>query len=123
MSAMPNSLLGYRLKQAQELGHTKEEKIFFQDNALTQITVWSDRDGAAELHDYAAKEWGGLLGSFYYMRWEKLINTLRAGEEVGLIDWYAVESDFVKKKVIDQDQPVKDLKPVLESIFKIISET
>jgi len=41
-------------------------------NARMQVTVW----GGKELHDYAAKEWSGLVGDFYLMRWDRFFDAL-----------------------------------------------
>ena len=35
-------------------------------HAIMQITIWgTGNDGNSEVHDYANKEWAGLLRSFY----------------------------------------------------------
>lgn len=48
-----------------------EERKYFDFNARTQITLWGDIDGnTTDLFDYAWKEWSGLIGEYYYKRWE-----------------------------------------------------
>ncbi len=73
-------------------------------NARTQITVWGNRQAAdyGGLHDYANKEWSGLLREFYYPRWSLWISKMAEAldnnldpEEVS-IDWYTVEEPWTK---------------------------
>ncbi len=62
-------LLGNWVNAAERMGANKEEKLQFERDAKTLITVWSDKD--ASLHEYACKQWAGMVGSFYKPRWEQ----------------------------------------------------
>lgn len=99
-----DSLLGVRrefrigdwLEQARRCGKTDQEKRLYEWNARLQVTTWGNRTAADEggLHDYAHKEWAGLLKDFYYPRWKIFFGKLEkqlAGQETETIDWYALE--------------------------------
>lgn len=74
-------------------------------NARTQITVWGNRNAADNggLHDYAHKEWAGLLREFYYPRWSVWIDTVASAIERGEdptsveIDWFAIEEPWTRQ--------------------------
>lgn len=65
-------LLGKWVNDAKRMGTNKEEKLQFERDAKTLITVWSDKD--ASLHEYACKQWAGMVKSFYKPRWEQFFN-------------------------------------------------
>lgn len=46
---------------------------FYEYNARNQITLWGPR---GEISDYASKQWGGLIGSYYLPRWEMFVDSL-----------------------------------------------
>ena len=47
---------------------------YLEYNARNQITLWGP-DG--EINDYASKQWGGLVGSYYQQRWESFTTYLQ----------------------------------------------
>lgn len=77
LSCDHHMLLGNWLKNAEQYAETPSEKAYFEYLARTLITLWGNREGASELHDYAAREYSGLLEDFYRPRWESFINILR----------------------------------------------
>jgi len=62
-------LLGKWVNDAKRMGTNEYEKLQFERNAKTLITLWSDKD--ANLHEYACKQWAGMIKSFYKLRWEQ----------------------------------------------------
>ncbi len=76
---------------------TKELYMF---NAKALITTWYCRLLAdkGNLHDYAHRQMGDLISSFYKMRWEKLVEQVKIEMDGGKpqeIDWFKVEWDWV----------------------------
>lgn len=61
-------LLGKWLAEARAWGTTRQEKNLYEFNARDLITLWGDKD--CPLHEYACKQWSGLLRGFYKPRWE-----------------------------------------------------
>ncbi|MCQ2095680.1 MAG: alpha-N-acetylglucosaminidase [Bacteroidaceae bacterium] len=91
------------LTMARDKGQTVAEKEQYEWNARVQITTWGNRecsDGGG-LHDYAHKEWAGLLRDFYHQRWKKYLDMLSdvlAGKcEETRIDWYDLDEKWVRR--------------------------
>ncbi|MBB5118654.1 alpha-N-acetylglucosaminidase [Streptomyces eurocidicus] len=78
------------------------------------ITVWGGRatsdDG--KLHDYANRDWHGLMGDFYMPRWrrwlEALEDALREGRAPRPVDWYTVEEPWTRETKEYPLRPVGD---------------
>ena len=92
---------GEWLEQALGAGTTIAEKELYEWNARVQITTWGNRTAAdgGGLHDYAHKEWNGLLRDFYYKRWEAFFQTLEEqlnGMPARELDYYAMEEPWTK---------------------------
>ncbi len=91
--------LGKWVQDARSLGETPAEKDWCEWNARVQVTTWGHREAADKggLHDYAHREWNGLLIDFYYLRWKTYFDFLR-DEMRGLnpepIDFYALEEQW-----------------------------
>lgn len=60
-------LLGRWLNDARRLGTTPQEKDLYEMNARDLITLWTGQD--CTIHEYACKEWSGMLKGFYKQRW------------------------------------------------------
>lgn len=94
----------YRLstyqQEALRSGNTPAEKSNNMLNAMMLITYWGGNVHAEDnLHEYAYKEWAGLMDTFYRKRWAiyfaHLENTLK-GIDSKEPDWYYWERDWVK---------------------------
>ena len=99
LATRPEFKVGRWIEQARNLGHTPEEKDWLEWNARVQITTWGNRlasdDGG--LHDYAHKEWNGLLKDFYYLRWKTWLdrlNNLPDNDPAHEIDYYSLEEPW-----------------------------
>lgn len=69
-------------------------------NAKALITTWYCRQlsDKGNLHDYAHRQYGDMMLSFYKMRWEKLIEQVKIemdGGKAREIDWFKSEWDWV----------------------------
>lgn len=100
LATRPEFRLDTWVNQAESLGKTPQEKALYAWNARVQITTWGNRTAADQggLHDYAHKEWSGLLREFYAMRWSLYIDTVLKhwGEErTPAIDYYPLEEKWV----------------------------
>ena len=69
-------LLGPWLADARNKGITPEEKALYERNARDLITLWGDAN--SPLHEYANRQWSGLLKDFYKPRWEQFFTFLNA---------------------------------------------
>jgi alpha-N-acetylglucosaminidase len=60
-------LLGPWLSNARSWGVTDKEKDLYEFNARDLITLWGGKNNP--IHEYASKQWSGLLNGFYKPRW------------------------------------------------------
>lgn len=69
--------LGKWVRQARALASTPAEANHYEWNARVQISTWGAEQAAnaGGLHDYAHKEWSGVLGTLYYQRWHRFIHS------------------------------------------------
>jgi len=74
LSTREEFLLGRWLEDAKRWGNTQEERAILEWNARNVLTLWGG--SKSELHDYARKEWGGLLSGFYLPRWKMFLERL-----------------------------------------------
>lgn len=63
--------LGTWTEMARALGTNDREKDLYEKNARMLLTTWGGEQqcNGGGLHDYANREWSGLLSSYYYPRW------------------------------------------------------
>lgn len=102
LATRPEFKVGRWLESARNLGSTEEEKDWYEWNARVQITTWGNRVAADDggLHDYAHREWNGLLRDFYYLRWKTWLDEQLKSFEGGqpkTIDFYALEEPWTLK--------------------------
>ena len=147
--------LGHWTTQARNLGTTPAEKDQYEWNARVQITTWGNRLCADNggLHDYAHKEWQGILKDFYHMRWSTYfreltkqmeakrkpdIEKLGSGKYKGMttddlfklaleqdvhIDWYALEEPWTLKHNAYLPQPEGQPVDVAKEVISFLNDT
>ncbi|HEX7569559.1 MAG TPA: alpha-N-acetylglucosaminidase [Verrucomicrobiae bacterium] len=87
-------LLGAWLADARAWGKTPAEKDLCEWNARTLLTTWT----VPQSHiDYANRQWNGLLGEYYFHRWQMWLDALNAA--VGQTEKF--NQDSVRKKIQD----------------------
>lgn len=85
-------LLGRWLADARSWGADRAEKDRLEYDVRSLITTWGGRQSSEEgLHDYANREWSGLVGGLYRTRWQTYFNALATGKDPATIDWFALE--------------------------------
>jgi alpha-N-acetylglucosaminidase len=61
-------------------------------DAHSILTTWGDRRASNELHEYANRDWAGLVSDYYAPRWrlyfDSLEQALVAGAQPKPIDWF-----------------------------------
>lgn len=87
-------LLGRWVADARSNGITPNEKALYEFNAKDLITLWGDKD--SPLHEYACKQWSGLLSDFYKPRWQQFFEQLTL--------------DIEGKKTLDKDTFAQQIK-------------
>ena len=106
--------LGRWIQQARSLGRSAEESDLYEWNARVQITTWGNRQCADQggLHDYAHKEWQGLLRDFYYPRWAHFF-----AHPAEATDWYAMEEPWTLQHNVYSATPEGDAIDIAKRIF------
>lgn len=121
-----NAMLGNWLKLARAEGKNPAEKAYMEFQARTMITLWGDREGSNELHDYAAREWNGLLKDFYKQRWVSYLNILRCSFITGNkpLDYnrYDAEYYFTTLSGDYASEAYGDQKQILTKVCSIFPE-
>ena len=113
LSTDPLFSVGRWIGDARRMGITEQEKDLYEWNARVQVTTWGNRAAADEggLHDYAHKEWSGLLRDFYYQRWQlfltEMLSRLRESPPQR-IDFYATEETWTLQHNHYTEQPNGD---------------
>ena len=83
VSTQHELLLGDWISKARDFGNTDSEKDYYEKNARVLITTWGGEGNG--ITDYAAKDWGGLISTYYKQRWElffaALKKTIKSGTE------------------------------------------
>ena len=69
-------LLGPWVADARSWGQTEDEKAIYEFNAKNLITLWGGPDNF--LHEYACRQWSGVMRDFYLPRWEQFFTQVRA---------------------------------------------
>ncbi|HLK14579.1 MAG TPA: alpha-N-acetylglucosaminidase TIM-barrel domain-containing protein [Fimbriimonadaceae bacterium] len=73
LDALLDTAPQYRLSNwISDARHAAGNGEVMENGARLQVTVW----GGKELFDYAAKEWSGLVGDFYRVRWDRFFDAL-----------------------------------------------
>ena len=73
-------------EMARSHGRTAAESDSYERNARLLLTTWGGREAseAGQLHDYANREWSGLLTAFYAPRWRRYFDA-----PADTVDWFA----------------------------------
>ncbi|SDD43287.1 alpha-N-acetylglucosaminidase [Mucilaginibacter pineti] len=106
-------LLGNWLDEARSFGITPEEKNYYEKSARVLITTWGGEDNVTS--DYASKDWSGLIGSYYKLRWELFFNelrkTIKTGQEPDMVAFNKLRAkfdwDWTGKNQVEQKFPSK----------------
>ncbi|MBS1813659.1 MAG: alpha-N-acetylglucosaminidase [Acidobacteria bacterium] len=92
-------LLGTWLSYLPPWEVTPQERELINYDARSILTTWGHRKAsAAGLHEYANKDWAGLMRDFYMPRWQMYFDSLDEAMKnhtpQKMIDWYAVGDAF-----------------------------
>lgn len=100
LATQPSFKLGKWVNQARRLGKNLAEQDQYEWNARTLITVWGNRESAFMLHNYAYKEWEGILRDVYYPRWRAFLTTLETAleenQEPTPIDYFKMDERWTR---------------------------
>ncbi|MBB4894716.1 alpha-N-acetylglucosaminidase [Streptomyces olivoverticillatus] len=115
-------LLGRWIADARSWGSSDAERDRLAADALSLLTVWGPRASAdgGKLHDYANREWSGLVGGLYRLRWKtyftELDAALAAGRAPRPVDWYAVEDHWARSRPTTRTRPAGDIVRIARTV-------
>lgn len=101
-------LLGRWVEQAKALAKNADDftKDLYEINAKALITTWGsvNQSEIGALHDYSNRQWSGLIGDFYKVRWKRQItawrNQLEGNEYESNINWFQWEWEWVRSNEV-----------------------
>ncbi|MET7451469.1 alpha-N-acetylglucosaminidase TIM-barrel domain-containing protein [Streptomyces sp. NPDC005574] len=119
-------LLGRWLADARSWGGTKTEKDQLEYDARSILTTWGGRVSSEEgLHDYANREWSGLVGGLYLTRWklyfDELSRALKEGRPPKTVDWFALEDDWAHRHDSHPTKTTGDVHRLARRIHDILA--
>lgn len=86
-------LLGPWVSRARQWGTNPKEKALYEMNAKDLITLWGNAKNP--LHEYACRQWSGLLSDFYKPRWQRFFaKAERSLNENRTLDMAAFDSEI-----------------------------
>ncbi|WP_316803321.1 alpha-N-acetylglucosaminidase [Pedobacter nototheniae] len=101
------------LNQANNFGVTPADRANALKNAKAQITYWGpDSNPKTDLHEYAHKEWNGLLGSLYLSRWKEFTKNELAkmtGKDSEESNFFEMEKNWVNSKELYKPKPLSNV--------------
>ncbi|MBT2383125.1 alpha-N-acetylglucosaminidase [Streptomyces sp. ISL-11] len=108
-------LLGRWIADARAWGTTPAERDRLAHDAVSLLTTWGPRASAdtGKLRDYANREWSGLIGGLYRLRWKtyftELTTALTTHRKPKPIDWYALEDHWTRTHPAYATRPTGDI--------------
>ncbi|WP_083975565.1 alpha-N-acetylglucosaminidase [Kitasatospora mediocidica] len=98
----PRFLLGPWLAGACARGASPQERDRWEYDARSILTTWAGRGPSeAGVHDYADREWSGLVRDLYAKRWADYFATLDTalvtGAAPAAIDWFAFDDAWAHR--------------------------
>ncbi|MEV7416791.1 alpha-N-acetylglucosaminidase [Streptomyces sp. NPDC089919] len=107
-------LLGPWLAAARSWGRDQAEQDRYEYDARSLLTTWGSHatSEGGYLHDYANREWAGMIEEFYSARWKtyfaSLDEALVGGAAPRQIDWFALEDAWAKRTTKHPTEPSGD---------------
>lgn len=110
----PSFLFGSWLAAARSHGADRAEQDRYEYDARSILSVWGRRSTSEGgfLHDYANREWAGLISELYAPRWSAYFASLeealvrRAAPRA--IDWHGFEEAWAQRTTRHPDRPSGD---------------
>lgn len=124
VSTQHDLLLGNWISQARDFGSTESEKNYYEKDARVLITTWGGDDNVNT--DYAAKDWSGLIATYYKVRWQLffnyLENTLKQGTEPDMKVFNTQRASFDWEWDSKNQSAQSFIKKPAENTFKICED-
>ncbi|MGF7229989.1 alpha-N-acetylglucosaminidase [Arachidicoccus sp.] len=117
-----NFRVGKWLNEAKNLLPDGADKKLCELNARTQITYWGPNDSRTMLHEYANKEWQGILKDLYYRQWQQFFMYAEAkmeGKRISYPDFFTIEKRWSELQNEYTVIPQGDAEAMLPQLIKL----
>lgn len=119
-------LLGRWLQYTPQWASHADDREKIHYDALSILTTWGDRKASENgLHEYANRDWSGLIGDYYTPRWKMFFASLDEAMDKGTapkqIDWYAFGDRFNKSHKAYPTQPHGDTYAIATEIQQMLN--
>ncbi|MGW3660235.1 alpha-N-acetylglucosaminidase TIM-barrel domain-containing protein [Streptomyces sp. NPDC005151] len=127
VSTRPEYLLGPRLARAREAGLDQAEADQLEFDQRSILTVWGDRSASVTggLHDYANREWDGLIRDVYRPRWAAYFAVLRTALRTGRPpvppDWFALADAWARDHTVYPQHPRGDEYGLAAEVWRVLA--
>jgi len=91
-------LLGAWLADARRSGATPEEQDRCERGARELLTIWSNQD--SDIIDYAHRQWAGLVGRFYFARWQTWFGAMQTTLQSG----HSLDVAAIRARIREDDR-------------------
>lgn len=112
------------LQQAESIFPDEKDKALSVWNAKVQITYWGHSGNpATQVHDYANKEWSGLLQDYYLPRWMAFFDYMEKhmqGIPAPWPDFFGMEKAWTEQRDPYSDNKGEDGIVVLPEVMKVL---
>ncbi|NII25951.1 alpha-N-acetylglucosaminidase [Pseudoflavitalea sp. X16] len=109
------------VQQARDLLPDATDKAMAEWNAKVQVTYWGPATNPATLvHDYAHKEWSGLLNAYYLPRWLHFFEYATArfkGTRAAWPDFFSFEKKWTEQPYTVSDKAREDCIAILPVVI------
>jgi alpha-N-acetylglucosaminidase len=120
LSTNEHFLLGRWLSYVPAWSGSPADLAQIEYDAHSILTTWGDRTASNELHEYANRDWAGLVSDYYAPRWklyfDSLEQALNTGAQPKPIDWFAFGDTWNRSTKHYSTEPVGDTYSVSHSI-------
>ncbi|HLS08300.1 alpha-N-acetylglucosaminidase TIM-barrel domain-containing protein [Lentibacillus sp.] len=113
-----HSMIGPWLENAKSWATNEKERKRLEYDARSLISIW----GTPGLDDYGRRQWSGLVGDYYYSRWQKyfesLDKTLETGQPPESIDWFEYGQEWAHQNNNYPTEPSGDIIKIAKGIHE-----
>ncbi|GGI45614.1 hypothetical protein GCM10008018_13040 [Paenibacillus marchantiophytorum] len=109
-------MLGNWLENAKRWASNDEERNNLEYDARSIVTVWG-----GNIYDYARRQYAGLVGDYYYSRWNAYFNSLKAalntGTATSLPNWGDYGRAWANQTNVYPSEPTGNIYTIAQDLY------
>lgn len=118
-------LLGPWLAEARDWGGADAQRAKLERTARVLTTTWGGRATSVSLHEYANRDWNGLVADFYLPRWRTFLDECAAAlttrRTPRAVDWYRAEEPWTKRAGRYPTRPTGDAHTLARRAYGVLA--